>query len=142
MRKQHIAGDNCPLCDEKLLKAHSYLAQWFQRVKDKYPEIHVSWAYRDKDAQEAAYSSGRSLAEFPKSPHNKEPSMALDLFTINSDGRARFPTILYAKIATDNEQNGEPIIWGGTFKNISDPDHFELDKNHEAICAIKTSSLT
>lgn len=138
----HDESPDCPLCSEKLKTAHSLMVDWFKRVKLRYPNVHVSWAYRGQADQEKAFADKRTKVHFPNSPHNhsqdgKPCALALDLFLIDEDGIARFPGMFYAKLNAENEQNKEPIFWGGRFKNFGDLDHFQIqttagsNKEHE-----------
>ncbi len=131
MSKHHEAGPECPLCEQKLATAHPTLVAWFRRVKARYENIHISWAFRGEADQNKAFMEGRGPA-WPLSKHNNQKdslpySLALDLFTVDDDGVGRFPPMLYAKLAAENVANHEPIKWGGTFKKVKgDLDHFEL----------------
>jgi hypothetical protein len=131
MSLHHTKESRCELCEEKLATAHEYLGQWFRRVKDRYPSVHVSWAWRGQADQDRFHKEGTGVA-WPKSKHNamkdeKPCSLALDLFEIDDNGAARFSPMFYAKLHDENTQAGEPIVWGGTFKSRrGDLDHFEM----------------
>lgn len=128
----HTHDPVCLLCEDKLFTADPRLASWFRAVKARYTNVHVSWSWRGEADQEAFFKEGKTHAHFPHSAHNKmdasgKPcSLALDLFQIDEDGIARFSPLFYAKIADESEKTNEPILWGGTFKNIGDKDHFQL----------------
>jgi hypothetical protein len=122
----HTSDPSCPLCEEKLKTAHPDLVAWFKAaVKPKHPDAHVSWAYRDQAAQEAAFEDGKTNLHFPQSAHNKIPARALDLFEI-VQGQALWPPLFFAAISATNKLDYPNIIWGGTFKTLGDGDHFEL----------------
>jgi len=120
---KHTAGEQCPSCDERMLKAHPELKVWFSKVKAKFPDIHVSWVYRDEKSQEEAFKSGASKLRYPHSAHNKTPACALDMFQLNSSGNAIFDPIAMARIYNEL---GKHLIWGGNFKTLGDSGHFEL----------------
>jgi hypothetical protein len=131
MRLHHEHGPVCPLCTEKLKTAHPLLVAWFQRVKARHINAHVSWAYRGPEDQEKAFKEGKTKLHYPDSKHNnmfngKPCSLALDLFILDEDGVARFPGLWYAKLNVENEANKEPIFWGGRFKSFGDLDHWQL----------------
>jgi len=132
MTLHHEAGPKCPLCDWKLTSAHLDLAQWFWRVKAKYNNAHVSWAYRNAEEQAQAFEAGRSRVLWPNSKHNHTDekgnpcSLALDLFLLDEDGVARFTKPWYSKVNSDNLANKEPIEWGGGWLGYPDADHFQL----------------
>lgn len=128
----HTDDPICPLCSDKLLTAHDYLGSWFAGVKKRYPNVHVSWGFRDAQAQEQAFLDKKTNCHFPKSPHNnmkdgKPYSLALDLFMIDEDGQAKFPPLWYAKLNAENENTGEPLLWGGVWKKLGDSDHYQVD---------------
>lgn len=128
----HTHDPVCPSCTEKLQTAHPYLAEWFRKLKGRYLNAHVSWAYRGAEDQEQFFKEGKTHCHYPNSAHNKTKpdgtpcAMALDLFQLDDDGVARFAPLWYAKVNTENEANHEPIAWGGKFKSLGDGDHFEL----------------
>lgn len=131
MSLHHTDGPSCPLCEEKVLTAHPYMQGWFKLVKERYPDCHVSWAYRNKKDQDRAFSEGKSNRKFPLSPHNYrikgEPaSLALDLFQINDDNQALFNPKFYARVAEWSNAQDHKIRWGGHFKTIGDACHFEF----------------
>lgn len=128
----HEAGTKCPLCDWKLTTAHPDLAAWFWRIKERYQNAHISWAYRNAEEQKHFFDEGRTRVLWPNSKHNHTDdngapqSLALDLFLIDDDGLARFPGLWYAKLNAENESNRDPIDWGGRWKHFGDLDHFQL----------------
>lgn len=129
VRVRHTDDAACPLCWEKLKGAHAYLRSWFYEKKRKYPNLHVSWAWRGKEDQERMFREGASRAHFGQSAHNavdaegKPCARALDLFQIDEDGVARFSRQFMKKLW--DECKGEPLRWGGNFKSIGDECHFE-----------------
>jgi len=127
----HTADPVCPLCADKLQMAVPELVAWFNRIKAVYPNAHVSWSYRNQADQEQFFKDGKTQCHYPNSAHNKmqngkPAALALDIFLIDEDGSARFPGLWYAKLNAENEQNREPILWGGRWKHLGDMDHFEF----------------
>ena len=127
----HTQDALCPNCEGKLMTAHEKLGEWFRAIKKRYPNVHISWAWRGPADQEAAFRDGKSNAHFGQSPHNNEKDgkpyrLALDLFQIDEDGVARFSGVFCAKVNEENEANREPIQWGGKFKHLGDADHFQI----------------
>lgn len=134
---KHVYGPECPECQFKLAQAHPELREWFNtRVKPGRPDAHISWAYRDKKSQDAAVLDGKSADTFPKSKHNAmdengQPcSDALDLFQQDEQGRGVWSYFWCKEIAEQSEKAGDPIVWGGNFRNAAakrrgDYDHFE-----------------
>lgn len=123
----HTSEPVCPLCEEKLSQAHEHLATWFRTiVKPKWPDAHVSWSYRGKEDQEKAFADAKTRLHFPKSAHNHQPALALDLFQLNEDGVAVWSPKFFAQVALLNKGEYPNLVWGGTFKTLGDGDHFEL----------------
>lgn len=128
----HTQAPSCPLCEEKLSQAHPDLAAWYRRVKPLWPDMHISWSFRDQPSQEQAFKDGKSKLHYPHSAHNKvdlfnKPcAEALDLFEIDESYLAKFNPSFYAAINAYNERNGFKVMWGGKWKTIGDADHFQL----------------
>ena len=121
----HSDGPECPGCDLKLKDAHSYLQDWFKRLKAKYVNVHVACAYRDQLSQEQAFKSGATKLHFPLSAHNKVPALALDVFLIGEDGVAAWPPQWFIQVNQENIANKEPLQWGGMWHELGDNDHFQ-----------------
>lgn len=131
MKVHHTSDRVCPSCEAKLLTAEPALGEWFRRLKARYINVHIAWAYRGAEDQEQAFRDRKSNCHYPDSPHNKTKdgkpcSIALDLFQEDEDGVARFSKDFYAKVNAENLANHEPLIWGGDFKTLGDFDHFQL----------------
>jgi hypothetical protein len=131
---KHQNGSFCPSCEEKLLQARPYLIQWFRRQKIAFPNLHISWSYRDKNSQEQAYAQGKTHAHYPQSPHNRvnpdtnnPESDALDLFFLTDHKKADFSENEYEKIFQNCLKYEDEIIWGGKFKSLGDFDHFQFN---------------
>lgn len=129
----HAEGPACPLCEEKLKTAHPTIREWFLGKKAKYRNLHVSCAYRGAEEQEKAFKEHATTLHYPESKHNhteggKPCSLAVDVFQIDEDGRARFSSLFCAKLNAENQAEGLKIRWGGTFhlKHGNDGCHFEV----------------
>lgn len=125
----HIEGDFCPLCDDKLKLVHEAMKEWFLWAKKIYPDLHIAWGWRGELDQHADFMAGRSKLDWPKSKHNnmidgRAQSLALDVFQI--DEKAIFNPKFYLELWQRTEQEGWPVLWGGTWKSFKDMDHFEL----------------
>ena len=139
MTKHTNNGPSCPSCESKLLNAHPTIAEWFKTiVKPFSPTCHVSWSWRGKEDQEQAFLDGKSKLHFPNSMHNKlddydNPcSMALDLFELDGNGMACWHYGFFRDIAQHSDKSSARIIWGGTWKTISDNDHFQMDESKDS----------
>lgn len=134
---KHTADAICLLCQEKLSQANSYLQEWFDKVKKSYPDIHISWSFRDQASQDEAFATGHSKFKWPTSSHNamvggKPCAAALDLFQLDLDGRAVFNPIFYTKLSEQCVKDQDEIIWGGHFRSISDLDHFQYNPSQSS----------
>lgn len=128
---RHTHDPLCPLCEEKLATAHPVMRDWFRRVKDRHPSVHVSWAWRGEEDQNRFKAEGMSNASFGESKHNhveegKPCSLALDLFELMQAGTARWDGVFFAGLNAENEASGEHMIWGGKFRKLGDYCHFEM----------------
>jgi peptidoglycan L-alanyl-D-glutamate endopeptidase CwlK len=63
---------------EKLKTCHKDLQRLIRRVDEIYP-VHVICGYRGEEAQNDAFSNGKSQKKYPESKHNKTPSLAVDV---------------------------------------------------------------
>jgi len=130
--KIHTEGLNCSGCNNKLLTADPYLINWFSELKKVFPTAHVSWAFRDKESQDEAYTAGLSFSTWPESKHNymindKPNSLALDLFEINLVGAASFRPSFYTRVYEWSLKSNFNIKWGGYFLTLRDYNHFYIE---------------
>lgn len=97
----------------------------------------VICGHRDKKAQDEAFKGGFSKLKFPRSKHNKMPSLAVDLapFPIDWKDIGRF--IALADIVLDEAKKaGVKIRWGADWnrngkwqdEKFRDWPHFEIDE--------------
>lgn len=127
----HTDEEKCPKCWELLETAHYYLVMWFWKLKARHPSAHIACAWRSQAEQNRAVADGKSQLPWPKSAHNhmnadgQPESLALDLFQIDDDGVARWSPTFMAKVNAENEEDREPLLWGGTFKTLGDSCHFQ-----------------
>jgi len=128
---KHTTDIPCPACEDKKKEAHPMMISWFDRLKSKYPNVHISWYYRGKIDQNQLLSEGRSKLPWNKSAHNIEImgipcAQALDLFQL-IDNKAIFDPGFYHEISEWCLSEKDPIFWGGNWKTLGDNDHFQLD---------------
>lgn len=124
----HTSDPSCALCNDKLTLAHPDLAKWFNDLKSRHPNAHVSWSFRDQQSQEQAFQAGTTKLHFPDSAHNKQPAMALDIFQINDAGQAIWDPIFLCKVNQETLSLGYNLKWGGSWPSLGDRDHWELDQ--------------
>lgn len=131
--RHHESGRICALCDAKLFSAHPYLRKWFNESKQTWPNLHISWAFRDENNQNKCYDEGTSKKRWPNSAHNFVSAgnlpcaKALDVFQIDEDGLGRFSWPFYQKLWGWSQGKDYSLRWGGTFKDLGDAGHFEID---------------
>lgn len=94
-------------------------------------DISIVCGYRDQEAQEEAYHLGNSKAHFGQSPHNYEPSFAVDAAPyvkgvgIPWDDLPLFRE-LAAHIKACADELGIDVVWGGNFTSFVDMPHWEI----------------
>lgn len=64
---------------ERLAQAHPKLQSILTEAL-QYKDFTIAVGFRDKAAQDAAYAGGFSKLKWPASKHNKQPSLAVDIF--------------------------------------------------------------
>ena len=95
-------------------------------------DFSVTCGYRDRKEQETAYESGNSKAQWPMSNHNSWLSLAVDVapyYKIRPHIRWNEYNEFYylaGLIMGIARAKGIKIRWGGRFKSIFDPGHFEI----------------
>ena len=140
----------------RLMECHPDLQTLFNEVIKVLPQgniqdITIRCGYRGEVAQNKAYNSGHSKLKYPKSNHNKKPSLAVDVYPIPSK-KIRYFTELADIVQTKAiELYNAGIIthtirWGGVWKNIFNGNVFSnlirifrgfSDKPHYEISEIK-----
>ena len=116
-------------CDQRLQKiCHEVI---------KKVDFSVLCGHRTKEDQDLAYARGFSKLRYPRSKHNKLPSLAVDLapWPINWNNIQRFIDLAEVFMAEAKRQKIK-IRWGadwnrnGTWKDekFRDWPHFELDE--------------
>lgn len=119
-----------------------------ERLKDAHPDLQkilneaikhydftILCTFRDKEEQDKAFKSGASKLPWPKSKHNKRPSLAVDIapYPLDYKHHARF-YYLAGLIKGIASQMNIRIRWGGDWDNdndftdnkFNDLPHFEL----------------
>jgi hypothetical protein len=91
----------------------------------------VLCGFRNESAQNKAYREGKSNVPWPKSMHNRDPSLAADVvpYPVQWKGweKDHGPLHFFAGIVISTGWDmGIEIKWGGHFKSIFDGPHFEL----------------
>ena len=101
----------------------------------KVMDITVICGHRSKEDQDKAVKEGNSKLVFPKSKHNTNPSLAIDLcpYPIDWKDRERF-VLLAGLIVGIGLSKGHVIRWGGAWDGLKtmksnkfdDLPHFEI----------------
>jgi hypothetical protein len=117
--------------EEHINTLHPDLQLLFTTVRKNYP-LKVLEGFRNSVKQQKAFESGRSKLQWPHSPHNTKPSLAVDVAPLPIDwtNLERFYHFAgYVKATAD--QLGIPIIWGGDWDGDGDfHDHTLVDLVH------------
>lgn len=90
-------------------------------------DFSVLCGYRGREEQERVFAEGKSKAQFGQSPHNKSPSLAVDLapWPIDWENKQRFAELndLMQRVAA---RLGVELEWGGNWKRFKDLPHWEI----------------
>jgi len=95
----------------------------------KYVDISILCGERTKEEQNAAFASGRSKVEYPKSYHNSSPSLAVDIapYPIDWDNIQRFKD-MNDIVQREAQKLDIDIEWGGYWNSIKDYPHYQVKK--------------
>ena len=95
----------------------------------------VLCGYRDEIAQNKAFAEGKSKLTFPKSKHNSNPSMAVDIapYPIDWNNHAAFRALadvvrVHWEAIPAADRDGFTLEWGGGWARFPDMPHWELRK--------------
>lgn len=101
----------------------------------QYTDFALIEGHRGEEAQELAFRKGLSHLHFPKSEHNKKPSLAIHAapYPIDWNDRERF-TFLAGQIIVTGRKYNAIIRWGGDWdsdgelrnNNFDDLAHYEF----------------
>lgn len=131
----HTSANRLNVCDPRLIDILKEVIKVY--------DFRVMCGYRDKDAQNEAVKNGTSKLQWPNSPHNSMPSMAVDILpnclidpeTNKIDWDNPQPFIELAELVfAEADKQGVHIRWGGdwlmdgskTKKDDWDKPHFEV----------------
>lgn len=123
-----------PRSKNRLAECHPNLQLIFNDVI-KVVDCSIVTGRRGKDAQDAAYNSGKSKVKWPNSMHNQRPSLAVDVapYPIDWEKTRRF-YYLAGIVKGIASLHGINVRWGGDWdgdNDFADNDfndllHFEL----------------
>ena len=115
-------------------ECHIDLQKLFKKVVENY-DCSVIEGYRSKEEQNTAFDAGKSKLQYPKSKHNRQPSLAVDVcpYPIDWENSNKFYHFAGYVLKTADELNIK-IRWGGDWdgdgdfkdQNFHDLPHFEL----------------
>lgn len=113
---------------DKLKTCHPIL-QCIMNEAIKAYDFTILCGYRGESAQNKAYEKGNSKLKFPKSKHNKIPSLAVDIapYPIDWNDIERFKELNYVVMNIANYLCLDQYIqWGGTWKKFVDYPHYQI----------------
>lgn len=127
---KHSNG-GCEKCKEFLTQLNKELASYASDILARFPDCHISCAFRGEAEQNQAFKNGKSRLKWPNSKHNVMKdglpcSEAIDLFQLSDLGTAIFNRDYYKTIFNFIKENQLPIAWGGLWVTFKDNPHFEL----------------
>ena len=120
---------------EKLATCHPLLEELMELVLQE-QDITILCGHRNEADQNKAYAEGNSKVRWPKSEHNKLPSMAVDVapYPIDWGNSERFRKLgeivfrCWEKIPM-SERAGYHLSWGGLWKNFTDLPHYQIERD-------------
>jgi peptidoglycan L-alanyl-D-glutamate endopeptidase CwlK len=94
-------------------------------------DVAVICGHRGKKEQDEAYRRGRSKLKFPKSKHNKLPSLAMDIAPCGRGGRIDWDNVdafrdMCSRVERIAQSLNIKIRLGRDFKGFVDLPHIEL----------------
>ena len=93
-------------CDERLQRVFNNVIETFDNT--------ILVGHRNQSDQEEMYETNRSQLQWPKSKHNKLPSLAVDAICYPIDWNDRERITLFAGFVLGTaKQMGIELIWGG-----------------------------
>tara|TARA_R110002012_G_scaffold213061_1_gene384144 strand:- start:158 stop:556 length:399 start_codon:yes stop_codon:yes gene_type:complete len=123
-----------PKSKSNLGEAHPDLQKLFKKVVETY-DCAVIEGYRGQEEQNSAYHSGKSKLKYPKSKHNRQPSLAVDVVPYPVDWEDTKQFYHFAGFVQGiAEEMGISLRWGGDWnsnrlfedQSFHDLPHYEL----------------
>lgn len=110
----------------RLKTCHPDLQRVVELAATRMP-LFVLCGYRGRNEQNKAFEEGKSKLRFPRSMHNKKPSMAVDISPspldwLNHDAFKKLALVM-KKAA---KELGVDIVWGGDWVGFKDLPHYQL----------------
>ena len=113
-------------CHEDLIRLHTVALNDVRCPFD----YGIACGHRSKKEQDKAFNEGKSKLKWPKSKHNKTPSLATDFYPV-VNGKAEWDDLepykaLIIHFKTVANELGITISCGGDWKKFKDYPHIEL----------------
>lgn len=106
-------------CDERIQRLFNDVIQIV--------DCTIICGHRDQEAQDKAFHDGFSKLKWPNGPHNKFPSLAVDVMRYPIDWKDEEGNKAFAALVKERANAlGIEIEWGGDWKSFLDPDHYEV----------------
>ena len=120
-----------PHFSEQSKKRLSTCHPWLQDLCNEAIKIYdftVLCGHRDELAQMIAFQEGKSKLDWPKSKHNKTPSLAVDLapYPIDWNDIDRFYHLAGIMKGLNHKMRRLRLTWGGDWYSFKDYPHFEI----------------
>lgn len=99
-------------------------------------DFSVLEGHRTEQAQNAAYEKGTSNVRWPRSAHNKTPSLAVDIapYPIDWNDTSRFKELItrfdaVAEVLRGQSKISSRFIYGGFWPTLKDWPHIEIKED-------------
>lgn len=112
---------------KELATAHPDLQTLFNEAI-KTVDFTVICGHRAREDQEKAFMSGASRLHWPKSKHNKTPSLAVDVIPFPFKGWENIDEFQNLAVAVKEtaERLKIRVAWGGDWKDFKDYPHWQI----------------
>jgi|DEB0MinimDraft_10_1074344.scaffolds.fasta_scaffold11388_5 peptidoglycan L-alanyl-D-glutamate endopeptidase CwlK len=114
---------------------HVLVALFDQAIETSPADMTVLCGHRGEEEQNAAFNSGASKLQWPKSKHNRSPSLAVDVApwvcgAVSWDWPDYYPLADHIKATwaslPPEVTAGWRLQWGGDWRSFRDGPHWEL----------------
>lgn len=116
---------------QRLEQCHEDLQTLFNEVIN-HIDVSIICGYRGEEEQNKAFNAGHSKLKYPKSKHNKIPSLAVDVYPypegIKSVDKFKEIAVKIKELIEELKATGKitsNIVWGGDWK-MRDYPHWEI----------------
>lgn len=121
----------CTRCQAFVPELSYVMQDFWLWITKNYLNCHIAQGFRGELQQHLDFLDGKSKVDFPESKHNvmdagKPFSQAIDIFVLDEQGNAQWPIPFFQDLYGAALMASQPVVWGGSWLNFPDHDHFEI----------------